>query len=191
MVSCPLISIRSMRATGEGRSMSRDHLLVIDQGTTSTRAVVYDAQLQVVGQGQAEVLPTYPQSGWVEHDPGCPGPLGRAAGHPGTRRVGRECGSDRGHRPDQPAGNDDRLGARERQGDRPGPGLAGSPDRAGLRPAQGQAGRGSPIGPDWSSTPISPRPRSPGSSTTSPMPAAAPRPASWPRGRWIASSSGT
>ncbi len=49
--------------------MTRDHLLVIDQGTTSTRAVVYDARLQVVGQGQAEVLPTYPKSGWVEHDP--------------------------------------------------------------------------------------------------------------------------
>jgi glycerol kinase len=49
--------------------MTRDHLLVIDQGTTSTRAVVYNARLQVVGQGQAEVLPTYPQSGWVEHDP--------------------------------------------------------------------------------------------------------------------------
>jgi glycerol kinase len=48
--------------------MTRDYLLVIDQGTTSTRAVVYNAQLQVVGQGQAEVLPTYPQSGWVEHD---------------------------------------------------------------------------------------------------------------------------
>ncbi len=49
--------------------MRRDHLLVIDQGTTSTRAVVYDARLQVVGQGQAEVLPSYPRSGWVEHDP--------------------------------------------------------------------------------------------------------------------------
>jgi glycerol kinase len=49
--------------------MTRDHLLVIDQGTTSTRAVVYDARLQVVGQGQAEVLPSYPHSGWVEHDP--------------------------------------------------------------------------------------------------------------------------
>jgi len=49
--------------------MSRDHLLVIDQGTTSTRAVVYDSRLQPVGQGQAEVPPTYPQPGWVEHDP--------------------------------------------------------------------------------------------------------------------------
>ena len=53
----------------EGLPLPRDHLLVIDQGTTSTRAVVYDAQLKPVGQSQLEVLPTYPQSGWVEHDP--------------------------------------------------------------------------------------------------------------------------
>lgn len=49
--------------------MSRDHLLVIDQGTTSTRAVVYDAKLRPVGQGQVEVPPSYPRPGWVEHDP--------------------------------------------------------------------------------------------------------------------------
>lgn len=49
--------------------MSRDHLLSIDQGTTSTRAVVYDSRLQPVGQAQAEVPPTYPRPGWVEHDP--------------------------------------------------------------------------------------------------------------------------
>jgi len=50
--------------------MTRDHLLVIDQGTTSTRAVVYDDQLQPKGHSQAELPPQYPQSGWVEHDPG-------------------------------------------------------------------------------------------------------------------------
>lgn len=49
--------------------MARDHLLVIDQGTTSTRAVVYDSKLSVAGQSQLEVLPSYPRSGWVEHDP--------------------------------------------------------------------------------------------------------------------------
>jgi glycerol kinase len=48
--------------------MARDHLLVIDQGTTSTRAVLYNAMLQPVGQGQIEILPSYPRSGWVEHD---------------------------------------------------------------------------------------------------------------------------
>ncbi len=49
--------------------MSRDHLLVIDQGTTSTRGIVFDTRLSVVGQSQMEILPTYPRSGWVEHDP--------------------------------------------------------------------------------------------------------------------------
>ena len=49
--------------------MPRDHLLAIDQGTTSTRVVVYDARLRPVGQGQVEVPPTYPEPGWVEHDP--------------------------------------------------------------------------------------------------------------------------
>ena len=49
--------------------MARDHLLAIDQGTTSTRAVVYDQRLRPVGQGQVEVPPTFPNPGWVEHDP--------------------------------------------------------------------------------------------------------------------------
>ena len=49
--------------------MARDHLLVIDQGTTSTRAVVYDHKLRPLGQAQAEVPPTYPHEGWVEHNP--------------------------------------------------------------------------------------------------------------------------
>jgi glycerol kinase len=49
--------------------MARDRILVIDQGTTSTRAVLYDTRLQPVGQGQREVPPTYPKQGWVEHDP--------------------------------------------------------------------------------------------------------------------------
>ena len=49
--------------------MARDHLLVIDQGTTSTRVILYDAKLKDVGQAQVEVPPTYPRSGWVEHDP--------------------------------------------------------------------------------------------------------------------------
>jgi len=53
--------------------------LAIDQGTTSTRAVVYDARLRPVAQAQAEVPPTYPNEGWVEHDPaalvGSVGPL--------------------------------------------------------------------------------------------------------------------
>jgi len=44
-------------------------ILAIDQGTTSSRAILFDAALQVVGRGQAEFPQHYPQPGWVEHDP--------------------------------------------------------------------------------------------------------------------------
>jgi glycerol kinase len=44
-------------------------VLAIDQGTTSSRAVVYDDQLRPLTQAQVEVAPTYPRPGWVEHDP--------------------------------------------------------------------------------------------------------------------------
>ena len=45
------------------------HLLAIDQGTSSSRAVLYDAGLQPVGSAQQEFPQIYPQPGWVEHDP--------------------------------------------------------------------------------------------------------------------------
>ena len=45
------------------------HILAIDQGTTSSRALVFDRAMKVVGQGQKEFAQHFPQSGWVEHDP--------------------------------------------------------------------------------------------------------------------------
>ena len=45
------------------------HLLAIDQGTTSTRAIVFAADLSIVAQDQREFPQHYPRSGWVEHDP--------------------------------------------------------------------------------------------------------------------------
>jgi len=45
------------------------HLLAIDQGTTSTRAIVFDGEMKIAGAGQKEFKQIYPQSGWVEHDP--------------------------------------------------------------------------------------------------------------------------
>lgn len=49
--------------------MARDTILVIDQGTTSTRTVAYDARLRPLGQAQVEIPLGYPKPGWVEHDP--------------------------------------------------------------------------------------------------------------------------
>ena len=46
-----------------------DHLLAIDQGTTSTRAILFDAALTPVASAQQELRQIYPAPGWVEHDP--------------------------------------------------------------------------------------------------------------------------
>jgi glycerol kinase len=45
-----------------------DYILAIDQGTTSTRAIVFDKKLNPKGGGQKEFKQFYPASGWVEHD---------------------------------------------------------------------------------------------------------------------------
>lgn len=45
------------------------YVLAIDQGTTSSRAIVFDGSQKVVGSGQKEFTQIFPQSGWVEHDP--------------------------------------------------------------------------------------------------------------------------
>ncbi|WP_429816287.1 glycerol kinase GlpK [Ensifer sp. B1-9] len=45
------------------------YILAIDQGTTSSRAIVFDGRQQVVGAGQKEFKQHFPKSGWVEHDP--------------------------------------------------------------------------------------------------------------------------
>lgn len=44
-------------------------ILAIDQGTTSTRALIVDAQGQVAARAQVELPQSYPRPGWVEHDP--------------------------------------------------------------------------------------------------------------------------
>jgi glycerol kinase len=45
------------------------YILAIDQGTTSTRAILFDAEMQPVSTAQLEFEQYYPQAGWVEHDP--------------------------------------------------------------------------------------------------------------------------
>jgi glycerol kinase len=46
-----------------------DYLLAIDQGTTSTRAILFDAALTPIAAAQQELRQIYPAPGWVEHDP--------------------------------------------------------------------------------------------------------------------------
>lgn len=48
---------------------SGQHLLAIDQGTTSSRAIIFSADGQVLTSFAQEFPQIYPQAGWVEHDP--------------------------------------------------------------------------------------------------------------------------
>jgi glycerol kinase len=45
------------------------YLLALDQGTTSSRALLVDGHGAIVGMAQRELAQSYPQPGWVEHDP--------------------------------------------------------------------------------------------------------------------------
>jgi glycerol kinase len=48
--------------------MSRKFILALDQGTTSSRSVLFDEKGQIKGIAQQEFRQIFPQSGWVEHD---------------------------------------------------------------------------------------------------------------------------
>ena len=48
---------------------SAGHVLALDQGTTSSRAIVFDRAARPVAVAQQELRQIYPQAGWVEHDP--------------------------------------------------------------------------------------------------------------------------
>src|SRR3546814_4896506 len=45
------------------------YLLALDQGTSSTRSIVFDQQGNIVALAQKEIAQIYPEPGWVEHDP--------------------------------------------------------------------------------------------------------------------------
>ncbi|WP_172296417.1 glycerol kinase GlpK [Pseudoruegeria sp. HB172150] len=45
------------------------HILAIDQGTTSSRAILFDREMNVVSIAQQELQQHFPSSGWVEHEP--------------------------------------------------------------------------------------------------------------------------
>ena len=47
----------------------RKFILALDQGTTSSRAIVFDSNSRIVAVGQREFPQIFPRSGWVEHDP--------------------------------------------------------------------------------------------------------------------------
>ncbi|MDR6093197.1 glycerol kinase [Stenotrophomonas sp. SORGH_AS321] len=50
-------------------AMEPEFILAIDQGTTSSRAILFDRDGRIAGSAQREFTQLFPQPGWVEHDP--------------------------------------------------------------------------------------------------------------------------
>ncbi|MFC1520731.1 glycerol kinase GlpK [Pseudomonadota bacterium] len=48
---------------------AKKYIIALDQGTTSSRAIVFDHKANMVAVAQREFTQIYPQAGWVEHDP--------------------------------------------------------------------------------------------------------------------------
>ena len=47
----------------------KPYIVALDQGTTSSRCILFDREQNIVGMAQKEYTQYYPQPGWVEHDP--------------------------------------------------------------------------------------------------------------------------
>ncbi|HMU72877.1 MAG TPA: FGGY family carbohydrate kinase, partial [Ferruginibacter sp.] len=48
----------------------QQYILALDQGTTSSRAIIFDASGSIISMAQKEFAQLFPQPGWVEHDAG-------------------------------------------------------------------------------------------------------------------------
>ena len=49
--------------------MEKKYIAALDQGTTSSRCLIFDHEQQIVSAAQKEFPQFYPQPGWVEHNP--------------------------------------------------------------------------------------------------------------------------
>ena len=49
--------------------MTQEYIIALDQGTTSSRAVLLDKNANIIEVAQREFTQIYPQAGWVEHNP--------------------------------------------------------------------------------------------------------------------------
>ena len=49
--------------------MEKKYVIALDQGTTSSRAVIFDREQHIINISQREYTQRYPKEGWVEHDP--------------------------------------------------------------------------------------------------------------------------
>src|SRR5262245_58258968 len=72
LAPCPIaagLTVCLRQGSGRRTMAKNGAILALDQGTTSSRAIVFGAVLSILGLGQREFAQHYPASGWVEHDP--------------------------------------------------------------------------------------------------------------------------
>ena len=67
MQGCKDFSIQLFTESKERLNMS-EYILSIDQGTTSSRAIIFDQETDIIASSQKEFTQIYPKPGWVEHD---------------------------------------------------------------------------------------------------------------------------
>ena len=61
--------IGSIAHTLKGGFDLKKYIIALDQGTTSSRAILFDGEQNIVAIAQSEFNQYYPKPGWVEHDP--------------------------------------------------------------------------------------------------------------------------
>ena len=93
-------------------------ILALDQGTTSSRAIVFDHAGSVVATAQQEFRQIFPKPGWVEHDAQEIWATQSRVAAPGARAGEPHGQRHRRHRHHESARDDDRVGSRNRPADR-------------------------------------------------------------------------
>ena len=98
----------------DDKAVPMTYLLAIDQGTTSTRAIVFDAALAPVARRSSEFTQIFPQPGWVEHDPEEIWATVVATAREALAKAAWRARGHRRHRHHQSARDHDRVGPRDR-----------------------------------------------------------------------------
>lgn len=111
------------------------YVIALDQGTTSSRAVLFDENARIVAMKSYEFEQIYPQPGWVEHDPTAILNTQIDALREVVRISGAPLDSIAGDRHDQPARNHAPVGSKNRQTAAQCDRLAMPPDCADCGPA--------------------------------------------------------
>ncbi len=112
---CGARGLTAIAALEKGEAEMADYVLALDQGTTSSRAIVFDRAGRIVAAAQEEFPQIYPQPGWVEHDPEAIWGTQLGTARQALDRAGLDAGPTGGHRHHQPARDDRRVGPRDRR----------------------------------------------------------------------------